>query len=163
MRIMIDEGPNSRRGDQPDSGTGAIYFYAHRKAYSHNGTEDTGDRATQDTDLQTNFGAWKDGKFRSIGRNDLARPMYNLDVVQFAEVVPKSDSSPEYVSRSVLQTNPMSADPGSWLTFDPKPDEPFRRGPVTPVYYPDEAACYNENLWLINSGAGAFSAREASR
>jgi hypothetical protein len=99
---QIDEGPNYRWGNQPDSGTGAIYFYAHGKAYSHNGTEDTGDRATQDTDLQTNFGAWKDGKFRSIGRNDLVRPMYNLDVAQFAEVVPKSYSTPEYVSRSVM-------------------------------------------------------------
>lgn len=99
---QIDEGPNYRWGNQPDSGTGAIYFYAHGKAFSHNGTEDTGDRATQDTDLQTNFGAWKDGKFRSIGRNDLTRPMYNLDVAQFAELVPKSYSSPEYVSRSVL-------------------------------------------------------------
>jgi hypothetical protein len=99
---QIDEGPNYRWGVQPEAGTGVIYFYAHGRAYSHNGTEDTGDRATQDTDLQTNFGVWKDGKFRSIGRNVLERPMYNLGVAQFAEIVPRSYSAPEYVSRSVL-------------------------------------------------------------
>lgn len=27
--------------------------------------------------------------------------------------------------------------PGSWLTFDPKPGERFRRGPVAPIYYPE--------------------------
>jgi hypothetical protein len=99
---QIDEGPNYRWGNQPDSGTGAIYFYAKGKSYSHNGTEDTGDRATQDTDLQTNFGAFKDGKFRSLGRNVLDRPLYDLDVAQFAELEAKSYSTPEYVSRSVL-------------------------------------------------------------
>jgi hypothetical protein len=99
---QIDDGPNYRWGNQPDSGTGAIYFFAGGKAYSHNGIEDTGDRATQDTDLQTNFGAWKDGKFRSIGRNVLDRPFYNLEVAQFAEVASKSYSAPEYQSRSVL-------------------------------------------------------------
>ncbi len=99
---QIDEGPNYRWGNQPDSGTGAIYFYAKGKSYSHNGKEDTGDRATQDTDLQTNFGAYKDGKFRSLGRNVLDRPLYDLDVAQFAELEAKSYSTPEYVSRSVL-------------------------------------------------------------
>jgi len=99
---QIDDGPNYRWGNQPDSGTGIIYFYARGKAYSHNGKEDTGDRATQDTDLQTNFGAWKDGKFRSVGRNTLNRPLYNLDVAQFAELAAGPYSAPEYLSRSIL-------------------------------------------------------------
>jgi hypothetical protein len=30
----------------------------------------------------------------------------------------------------------MSADRNSWLTFDPKPGEPFRRDAVEPLYYP---------------------------
>jgi hypothetical protein len=30
----------------------------------------------------------------------------------------------------------MGADPNSWLTFDPKPGEPFRRDAVEPLYYP---------------------------
>jgi hypothetical protein len=99
---QIDDGPNYRWGVQPDSGTGAIYFFAGGKAYSHNGIEDTGDRAMQDTDLQTNFGAWKDGKFRSLGRNVLDRPLYNLDIAQFAELASSSYSKPEYLGRSIL-------------------------------------------------------------
>jgi hypothetical protein len=99
---QIDEGPNYRWGVQPDSGAGLIYFYAAGKAYSHNGREDTGDRATQDTDLQTNFGAFKDGKFRSLGRSTLARPLYDLGAAQFAELAAGPYSSPEYLSRSVL-------------------------------------------------------------
>jgi hypothetical protein len=110
---QIDEGPNYRWGNQPDSGTGAIYFYARGKAWSHNGVEDTGDRATQDTDLQTNFGAFKDGKFRSVGRNVLDQPLYNLDVAQYAELRPKSYSTPEFVSRGVLL---IGSD--YFLTFD---------------------------------------------
>jgi hypothetical protein len=31
---------------------------------------------------------------------------------------------------------PVSADRNSWLTFDPKPGEPFRRDVAAPVYYP---------------------------
>jgi hypothetical protein len=99
---QIDDGPNYRWGNQPAAGGGQIYFFAGGKAYSQNGLEDTGDRAAQDTDLQTNFGVWKDGKFRSIGPNTLDRPLYNLDVAQFAELTSGSYSAPEYRSRSVL-------------------------------------------------------------
>jgi hypothetical protein len=99
---QIDEWPNYRWGSGSDSGGGAIYFFAGGKAYSHNGIEDTGDRPNQDTDLHTNFGVWKDGKFRSIGRHVLDRPMYNLDVAQFAEIAPSSYSTPEYKGRSIL-------------------------------------------------------------
>jgi hypothetical protein len=100
---QIDEWPNYRWGQGSDSGGGAIYFFAGGKAYTHNGIEDTGDRPNQDTDLHTNFGVWKDGKFRSAGRNVLDRPFYNLDVAQFAEIrASQSYSAPEYKSRSIL-------------------------------------------------------------
>jgi len=52
--------------------------------------------------FQLHFGAYKDGKFRSVGRNVLDRPLYNLSVAQFAELMPRSYSTPEFVSRSVL-------------------------------------------------------------
>jgi hypothetical protein len=103
---QIDEGPNYRWGVAADGGSGGLYFYAGGKAYTHNGPEDVGDRWAQDTDFNTNFGVWKNGTFRSIGRNVLSRPLYDLDSAQFAELIPNSGrnsySWPEYVSRSVL-------------------------------------------------------------
>ena len=34
------------------------------------------------------------------------------------------------------RSNAVQSDPASWLTFDPKPGEPFRRDAVTPLHYP---------------------------
>jgi hypothetical protein len=100
---QIDEGPNYRWGLAGEGGTGVVYYFAGGKSYSFNGTEDVGDRAAQDTDFCTNFGVWKDGVFHSVGRSDLTRPMYDLGVAQFAEVLARPGySTPEYVSRSVL-------------------------------------------------------------
>ncbi|MCU1232145.1 MAG: hypothetical protein JWP63_112 [Candidatus Solibacter sp.] len=103
---QIDEGPNYRWGVAAEGGGGGLYFFAKGKAYNHNGGEDVGDRFAQDTDFGTNFGVWKNGAFRSIGQNVLSRPMYDLNVAQFAELVPRSGAgtyaTPEYVSRSVL-------------------------------------------------------------
>ena len=103
---QIDEGPNYRWGVAADGGNGGLYFFANGKAYTHNGPEDVGDRWAQDTDFNTNFGVWKNGGFRSIGRNVLSRPMYDLDTAQFAELIPNTGKGayawPEYVSRSVL-------------------------------------------------------------
>ena len=102
---QIDNGPNYRWGIAADGGCGNIYFYAGGKSYSHNGKEDSGDRRVQDTDLITNFGVFKDGKFKSIGMNVLDRPMYDLGIGQFAEIVPAQKnpySWPEYQGRSVM-------------------------------------------------------------
>ncbi len=102
---QIDKGPNYRWGLAADGGCGTIYFYAAGKSYSHNGKEDIGDRRIQDTDLLTNFGVFKDGHFKAIGRNDLTRPMYDLSIGQFAEIVSsKKDgySWPEYQGRSIM-------------------------------------------------------------
>jgi hypothetical protein len=103
---QIDESPNYRWGRAGEGGCGLLYFFAAGKAYSMNGPEDTGDRIDQDTDFCTNFGVYKDGKFRSIGMNVLSRPLYDLGLGQFTEIVPRGGASaysaPEYVSRSVL-------------------------------------------------------------
>jgi hypothetical protein len=103
---QIDQGPNYRWGWAAEGGCGLIYFFAAGKAYSFNGSEDVGDRRDQDTDFCTNFGVFKDGVFRSIGENVLSRPFYNLGAGQFAEILPREapsqDSTPEYVSRSIL-------------------------------------------------------------
>jgi hypothetical protein len=103
---QIDDGPNYRWGVPGEGGCGLLYFFAGGKGYSHNGVEDEGDRFAQDTDFGTNFGVWKEGRFRSIGQNVLSRPLYDLDTTQFAELVPRtglqSYSLPEYVSRSVM-------------------------------------------------------------
>ena len=85
---QIDAGPNYRWGLAADGGCGNIYFYAAGKSYSHNGKEDSGDRRVQDTDLITNFGVFKDGKFKSVGTNVLSSPMYDLGTGQFAEILP---------------------------------------------------------------------------
>jgi hypothetical protein len=103
---QIDEGPNYRWGQAGEGGCGVLYFFAAGKAYSHNGPEDTGDRIHQDTDFCTTFGVFKEGKFRAIGMNILARPLYGLGAGQFAEIVPREGpsaySAPEYASRSIL-------------------------------------------------------------
>jgi hypothetical protein len=100
---QIDDGPNYRWGNAGEGGNGVIYFYAGGKSYSYNGTEDVGDRVAQDTDFCTNFGVWKDSTFHSVGRNALSKPLYDLGVAQFAELLPRLGyATPEYVSRSVL-------------------------------------------------------------
>ena len=103
---QIDEGPNYRWGRCGEGGCGVLYFYAGGKSYSYTGPEDVGDRDDQDTDFCTTFGIYKNGQFRSIGMNVLARPLYDLGTGQFAEIVPREGSTaystPEYVSRSVL-------------------------------------------------------------
>jgi hypothetical protein len=102
---QIDRGPNYRWGLAADGGCGTIYFFAAGKSYSHNGKEDIGDRRIQDTDMITNFGAFKDGRFKAIGKNDLTRPMYDFSVGQFAEIVSSPEggySWPEYQGRSVM-------------------------------------------------------------
>ncbi len=103
---QIDSGPNYRWGIAGEGGNGVLYLYAGGTSYSHNGREDVGDRHVHDTDFCTNFGVWKNGSFRSVGRNVLDRPMYDLGVAQFAEIVPRQGSTayswPEYQGRSVL-------------------------------------------------------------
>jgi hypothetical protein len=103
---QIDEGPNYRWGRASEGGCGVIYFFADGKSLSSHGTEDVGDRDDQDVDYCSNTGVYKDGEFRSIGQNVLSRPFYDLNVGQFAVLVPRGEpgaySAPEYVSRSVL-------------------------------------------------------------
>jgi len=104
--VQIDDGPNYRWGNGSEGTCGIIYFYAAGKGYSHNGTEDAGDRIDQDTDFASNFGVWKNGAFCSIGQNVLSRPFYDLSFAQFAEICsrPGTDtySWPEYMSRNIL-------------------------------------------------------------
>lgn len=102
---QIDNGPNYRWGIVGDGGCGAVYFYARGKSYSNNGKEDAGDRRLQDTDLVTSFGVFKDGRFKSIGKNELSSPLYDLTVGQYAEITSSSDraySWPEYKGRSIM-------------------------------------------------------------
>ncbi|SDM49326.1 fibronectin type III domain-containing protein [Kriegella aquimaris] len=102
---QIDSGPNYRWGVAADGGCGNIYFYAAGKSYSHNGKEDSGDRRIQDTDLITNFGVFKEGKFKSIGMSVLDSPMYDLGIGQFAEIRSSEGnpySWPEYQGRSIM-------------------------------------------------------------
>lgn len=102
---QIDDGPNYRMGTAGQGGSGMIFFYAGGKSYSHNGREDVGDRKLQDTDLLTSFGVFKDGYFKSIGQNVLSRPLYDLGLGQFTELVPSQTSGyawPDYQSRSIM-------------------------------------------------------------
>lgn len=101
----IDRGPNYRWGTPAQGGCGNIYFYAAGKSYSHNGKNDSGDRRSQDTDLITNFGAYKNGYFKSVGMNELKRPLYDLTQGQFAELTASEETGyswPEYKSRSIM-------------------------------------------------------------
>ncbi|MDR0393730.1 MAG: fibronectin type III domain-containing protein [Tannerella sp.] len=111
--MQIDNGPNYRWGIVGAGGGGSIYYYAGGKSYSNNGKEDIGDRKLGDTDLTTGFGAFRPGpidpyiggQFKSVGKNELERPMYDLGIAQFAEVTTSEKDdyiSPYYKSRSVL-------------------------------------------------------------
>ena len=103
---QIDEGPNYRWGRAGEGGCGILYFYAGGKSYSYTGPEDVGDRDDQDTDFCTTFGVYRNGQFRTIGMNVLARPLYDLGTGQFAEIVPREGptayAAPEYLGRSIL-------------------------------------------------------------
>lgn len=102
---QIDKGPNYRWGIAADGGCGTIYYYAGGKSYSHNAGDDIGDRRLQDTDLITNFGVFKDERFKSIGKGDLSSPMYCFSSGQFAEIRSSDDGSyswPDYQSRSIM-------------------------------------------------------------
>ena len=103
---QIDEGSNYRWGRSGEGGCGILYFYAGGKSYSYTGPEDVGDRDDQDAEFCTNFAVYKNGQFRSIGMNVLSRPLYDLGMGQYAEIVPREGptaySTPEYVSRSIL-------------------------------------------------------------
>ena len=103
---QIDLGPNYRWGIAGEGGGGVIYFFAAGKAYSFNGSKDVGDCDDQDTDFCTNFGVFKNGEFRSIGMNVLSRPLYDLGMGQFAEILSRNGETayswPEHVSRSIL-------------------------------------------------------------
>ncbi|WP_010268605.1 hypothetical protein [Paenibacillus senegalensis] len=108
MLQQIDSGLNYRWGVAGQGGCGVLYYYANGRAFSHNGHEDVGDARVSDTDLCTNFGVFKQGAFRSIGPNDLTRPLIDLDSIQLAEVVSspaEAYSWPEYQSRSVLMVD----------------------------------------------------------
>ena len=103
---QIDSGPNYRWGIAGQNGSGVIYYYAAGKCYSHNGTEDVGDRECDDTDFACNFGVFKDGRFKSIGQNVLDSPLYDLGTAQLAELLPARGSDayswPQYQSRRVM-------------------------------------------------------------
>lgn len=105
MLQQLDKGYNYRWGISGQGGCGMLYYYAGGKAFSHNGHEDVGDARLADTDLCTNFGIFKKGAYRSIGPNSLHRPLVDLGMVSFAEIVSAQEDAyawPEYASRSVL-------------------------------------------------------------
>jgi hypothetical protein len=103
---QIDNGPNYRWGMPGEGSNGNIYFYAAGKSYTHNGSEDSGDRRAAATDYNSSFAVWKDNGFRSIGKNFLTEPMYDLGSAQYASIKARegrySFAHPQYLSRSVL-------------------------------------------------------------
>lgn len=114
---QVDKGPNYRWGYANQNGSGDIYYYAQGKSFSGHGFEDTGDRHVSDATLSCNTGVYKTWGYRCIGMNELTEPFYNLEVAQFAELLPAKGpdaySWPEYKSRSVMM---MGSD--YIITFD---------------------------------------------
>lgn len=102
---QIDTGPNYRWGMANEGGCGSIFYYADGKCWSYNGKEDAGDRRMDDASYATNFGVWKEHRFRCIGQNVLQEPLLALGEVQYHKITPNESyiySYPEYKSRSVL-------------------------------------------------------------
>jgi hypothetical protein len=173
---QIDNGQNYRWGIVGEGGCGSIYFYAGGKSYSNNGKEDVGDRRLQDTDLATNFGVFKDGRFKSVGRNELTRPLYDLTVGQYAEIVSSEESGyawPEYAGRSIMLAgsdyfivyddvyNQNMATRFSWLTHpaDTLPElQVVKSGGAGYVYTPESperitvAGRESKGVWFDGTG-----------
>lgn len=107
---QIDDGPNYRWGRAAGGGNGVIYYTAGGKRYSFNGPEDVGDGPFGDVERCTNFGVKKAagyrgiGPYRAVGRNDLTAPLYDFGFAQSATVYANKDASPDYRSRSVIQS-----------------------------------------------------------
>lgn len=103
---QIDKGPNYRWGHQGQGNAGGIYFYARGNIYTGHENEAVGDHTQNNLDGVTNFGVMKNGSFTNIGMNELIAPLYDLDVVQFAELRSADGRDkyawPEYLSRSVM-------------------------------------------------------------
>ena len=103
---QVDKGPNYRWGHQGQGNSGGLYFYAKGKIYTGHENEVVGDHVQNNLDGITNFGVMKNGAFCNIGMNELVAPLYDLDIVQLAELrSAKGEDSfawPEYLSRSIL-------------------------------------------------------------
>ncbi|MFB6135416.1 MAG: fibronectin type III domain-containing protein [Halobacteriaceae archaeon] len=102
---QLDRGPNYRWGVAGQGGCGVVHYAAAGEVYSHSGKENVGDRRAHDTDFCCNFGVWTGRGYRSVGRNVLDGPRYDLGVARYAEVSAREGedaySWPAYRSRSV--------------------------------------------------------------
>ena len=103
---QVDKGPNYRWGHQGQGNSGGLYFYAGGKIYNGHENEAVGDHMQNNLDGVTNFGVMKDGAFHNIGMNELKAPLYDLGIVQLAELRSVEGEGsfawPEYLSRSVM-------------------------------------------------------------
>ena len=103
---QVDKGPNYRWGNQGQGNSGGLYFYAKGKVYTGFENEVSGDHIQDNLDGVTNFGVMKNGSFCNIGMNELVAPLYDLDIVQMAELRSSEGKDsyawPEYLSRSVM-------------------------------------------------------------
>ena len=132
---QVDKGPNYRWGNQGEGNSGGIYFYAGGKIWSGHENESAGDHVQNDVDNVCNFGVMKDGRFQTVGYNELTYPLHDLGIAQFAQVCsvpePGKSSWPEYESRSVMMvgtdyflifdktgTNWRAANRFSWSVHD---------------------------------------------
>lgn len=182
---QVDKGPNYRWGNQAQGNSGGLYFYAQGQIFTGYENENAGDHITNNTDGVTNFGVMKNGEFRTIGMNDLTAPLYDLDIVQFAELLPSVGNDnycwPEYKSRSIMLvgtdyflifdetgTNWRAAHRFSWFTgkeFDyPKItflSKPARNDHWTSVQTPNSKGFYRDSfgslLTLVTHKKGEVS------
>lgn len=103
---QVDKGPNYRWGHQGQGNAGGIYFYGRGNIYTGHENEAAGDHTQNNLDGVTNFGVMKNGAFTNIGMNELVAPLYDLDIVQLAELRSADGEDkyawPEYLSRSVM-------------------------------------------------------------
>ena len=103
---QVDQGPNYRWGDNGESSSGVLYFYANGQPWSGHEQENTGDHSNDDATGTTTFAVLHDHTWRSIGENVLDGPMFDLDIAQYGEIDARQDhdpySWPNYRSRSVM-------------------------------------------------------------
>jgi len=101
---QVDAGPNYRWGWGGNGASGSLYLYGGGKVWAGHEREDAGDHDLNAGDGVTSFSVMKDDAYRSIGYNELERPLVNLGFAQFAEITskPESDAWPEYESRSIF-------------------------------------------------------------
>ncbi|MEI6422146.1 MAG: hypothetical protein WCP55_07995 [Lentisphaerota bacterium] len=87
--FQTDQGNNYRWGHAGEGSCGLLTLTAGGKTYTGFDNEATGDEVVEDTVNTTNFGVYKNRSYHAIGQNLLEGELYDFDVAQYTELLPR--------------------------------------------------------------------------